>query len=58
MKITKEQAPPPPREYVLRLDYTDLHDLYHFMLKVSGGPFGIRTDTIEWEFFQALKEHA
>lgn len=57
MKITREQQPPPPTEYVLRFDYMDLHSLYHMMLDLSRRPGGLQT-TVEQEFFAALREHA
>lgn len=60
MKITRVQAPPPPQppaQYVLTLDYTELHELYHLMLDMDRAgklyPGGIAQG-----FFVALKAHA
>jgi hypothetical protein len=56
MKVTKEYPPPmPPAEYVLRLSYEELHDLYHTMLDL--GRCRILSPA-ESDFYQALKEHA
>jgi DUF971 family protein len=54
VRIDKVQ---PEVEYVLRLSYTDLHDLYHMMLNFHRKP-ECNLTYAEQEFFQALREHA
>lgn len=54
MKIEKDTT------YVLTLDYTDLHALYHMMLESARDAErnGCHLASTEEQFFQALKEHA
>lgn len=45
---------------MLRLDYMDLHSLYHMMLEFARDAQrnGCHLASTEEQFFQALKEHA
>jgi DUF971 family protein len=54
VRIDKVQ---PETEYVLRLSYADLHDLYHMMLELSRAGTISFTST-EDRFFEALRAHA
>lgn len=44
-------------EYVLRLDYNELHSLYHMFLDMQRSGM-LTTDTAEHDLYIALKEHA